>query len=170
MNEHPSTVEEIYSDYSARYSGILVALTEGATPSVKPLRPNPEQRHAAGTSCGCRPTQRMYTSSESNQLVARGYPVQMLRFRCADTPAHCLPAEQKTSSTSATQNSTISAYTVSALVPVPCSFHNQLSCASITSSLSPLACCHADATQNGLVPPVQALQASDMICEYIVAC
>ncbi len=32
MNEHPSTVEEIYQDYSARYAGILVALTEGAHP------------------------------------------------------------------------------------------------------------------------------------------
>ena len=32
MNEHPSTVEEIYQDYSARYAGILVALTEGGHP------------------------------------------------------------------------------------------------------------------------------------------
>lgn len=41
MNEHPSTIQEIYQDYSARYAGILVALTEGARPRMLMIHRGP---------------------------------------------------------------------------------------------------------------------------------
>ena len=54
MNEHPSTIEEIYQDYSARYAGILVALTEGAHPRTHeanmhdPRQPYVKPRQSVG--------------------------------------------------------------------------------------------------------------------------